>query len=197
MRRPLLRYLTGLRTMVIHPNDQAGKEFSDHLNRIGCLVTSIWPVPNELPHDVEVVFLTIEDEQRPAIHRFLKSLPASRPTLIAVVSYENPATLQLVLESGALAVLGRPVQPFGLLASLAIARSVWTDQRDNQRNLRKLQRKIAGDKMMVKAKAILMSAKGISEEEAHQHIREQAMAKRIPMEQVASSIIGAEEFLRL
>ena len=48
-----------------------------------------------------------------------------RPTLIAIVGYEDPSTLQLVLEAGAVAVIERPIRPFGLLTNLTIARSIW------------------------------------------------------------------------
>jgi len=50
----------------------------------------------------------------------LKSDDGHRPTLLAVVSYEDPSTLQLVLEAGAVAVIERPIRPFGLLTNLTI-----------------------------------------------------------------------------
>ncbi len=192
----LLRDLRDLKVLVLHPPDEPGLRFIDHLRRIGCMVTSLWPVPAELPHGVEVVFLTIEDEQRPAIEQFLKSMPHPKPTLLVIVSYENPATLQLMLESGALAVIDRPVKPFGVLANLAIARSVWLEQQENLKELRKLKRKAAGDRKLVRAKTILMASKGLTEDQAHQYIRQQAMTKRLSMEDIANAIIHAEDLLR-
>ncbi len=60
---------------------------------------------------------------------------------------------------------------------------------------RKLRRKITSDQAMSRAKTILMASKGISEGEAYQAIRAQAMAKRLSMEQIASSIINMETLL--
>lgn len=131
-----------------------------------------------------------------AIEHFLKSMPNPKPTLLVIVSYENPATLQLMLESGALAVIDRPVKPFGILANLAIARSVWLEQQENLKELRKFKRKAAGDRKLVRAKTILMASKGITEDQAHQYIRQQAMTKRLPMEDIANAIIHAEDLLR-
>lgn len=193
----LLRGLRGLKVLVIHPADEEGLFLVDHLRRIGCMVTSTWPVPTELPAAVEVMFLAIEDESRPAIERLLKSMGQPRPTMVAIVSYENPSTLQMVLESGALAVVERPVKPFGLLTNLAIARSLWLERQNLVKDLRKLKRKVQSDQKMAKAKAILMAAKNLKEEEAYQYIRRQAMSKRLSMEDIAGSIINAEDLLNL
>ncbi|MDR3516994.1 MAG: ANTAR domain-containing protein [Azospirillaceae bacterium] len=193
----LLRDLRDLKVIVIHPPDEEGQFLVEHLKRIGCMVASLWPVPAALPPMVEVVFLTIEDESRPEIERLLKSMPQPRPTILTIVSYENPATLQIVLESGALAVVERPIKPFGLLTSLAIARSVWLERQVMAKELRKLRRKVQGDQKLAKAKAILMAAKRFSEDEAHQYIRQLAMSKRLPMEEIASAIINAEDLLHL
>lgn len=193
----LLRDLRDLKVLVIHPLDEEGLFLVDHLRRIGCMVTSIWPVPPELPPSVEVVFLSIEDESRPGIEKLLKSMAQPRPTMLAIVSYENPATLQIVLECGALAVVERPIKPFGLLTNLAIARSVWIERQALVKDLRKFKRKVLGDQRLTRAKAILMVSKGLNEKDAYQYIRQQAMTKRLPMEEIANFIINAEELLNL
>jgi two-component system, response regulator / RNA-binding antiterminator len=104
-------------------------------------------------------------------------------------------TLQLVLESGALAVIERPIRPFGLLTNLTIARSLWIERRDTARRIRKLERKLSGIQKIQKAKSILMEKQGLSEDEAYQTLRRQAMAKRVQMEEMATAIINANELL--
>ena len=41
----ILRDLRGLRVSVIHPPDNEGFGLVEHLQRIGCSVTTVWPVP--------------------------------------------------------------------------------------------------------------------------------------------------------
>jgi AmiR/NasT family two-component response regulator len=106
---------------VIHPPDSDGELLVDHLSRIGCMVSCLWPVPDGLPLGTDVLFLSIDDEARPETERLLKSIRRPAPTILAIVSYENPSTLQIVLESGALAVIERPLKPFGILTNLAIS----------------------------------------------------------------------------
>jgi AmiR/NasT family two-component response regulator len=55
---------------------------------------------------------------------------------------------------------------------------------------------MAGERRLAKAKTILMAAKGLTEEQAHQYIRQQAMTKRQAIEEVANMIIQAEDLLR-
>jgi len=113
-----------------------------------------------------------------------------------VVSYEDPSTLQLVLEAGAVAVIERPIRPFGLLTNLTIARSLWLERREAEKRVRKLERKLAGIQRIQKAKAILMDGQGLNEADAYESIRRQAMSKRLSMDDMASAIIHANELLQ-
>jgi len=116
--------------------------------------------------------------------------------VIGVVEYENPSILQLVLEIGAHAVIERPVRPFGLLTQLAIARSLWLQQQGAGQRVQKLERKLAGMQRIQRARLILMASQGMTEEEAYQTLRRQAMSKRISLEDMAAAIINAHDLLR-
>jgi AmiR/NasT family two-component response regulator len=191
----ILRDLRGLRVQVIHPPDGEGVSLVEHLRRIGCAVEAQWPIPEAFAATADVVLLSIDHDSRDDILKLLRSQHERPPTLIAVVGYENPSTLQLVLESGALAVVERPIRPFGLLTNLTIARSLWLERHEAARRVRKLERKLSGLQKIQKAKSILMEKQGLSEEDAYQTIRRQAMGKRVPMEEMAVAIINANELL--
>ena len=128
--------------------------------------------------------------------RLLRGQSDQKPTLVAVVGYENPSTLQLVLESGALAVIERPIRPFGLLTNIMMARNLWTERRETAKRLRKVERKLSGIQNIQKAKSILMEKQELSEESAYKTLRQQAMAKRITLEDMAVAIINANELLQ-
>ncbi|MFM9861513.1 ANTAR domain-containing protein [Pseudoxanthobacter sp. M-2] len=191
----ILRDLRGLRVQVIHPPDGEGVSLVEHLRRIGCSVEAQWPVPEAFASTADVVLLAVDSDSRDAIRKLLKTVDGIPPTIIAIVGYENPSTLQLVLEAGALAVIERPVRPFGLLTHLTLARSLWMERQDAERRVRKLERKLAGIQKIQRAKSILIANQGLSEEDAYATIRQQAMAKRIPMEEMASAIINANDLL--
>lgn len=191
----VLKELRGLRVQVIHPSDSEGVSLIEHLKRIGCAVEAIWPIPDGFAPGADIVMLAIEHDCREQTQRLLRSAGELAPTLIAIVGYEDPTTLQLVLESGALAVIERPIRPFGLLTNLTIARSLWLEREQARKRMRKLERKVSGMQKVQRAKEILMANHGISESVAYQTLREQAMAKRVPMEEMANAIIHANELL--
>ncbi len=190
----IVRDLRGLRVLVIHAPDAEGVDLVEHLRRIGCQVEASWPIPDAVDN-ADVVVLAIDHESRAPIQRLLRSFDGMPPTLIAVVGYEDPSILQIVLDAGAHAVIERPIRPFGLLTQLTIARSLWLDRREAARQIQKFERKLAGLQNIQRAKSILMAAQGLSEEEAHQTIRRKAMSKRVPIEEMALAIINANDLL--
>lgn len=191
----LLRNLKGLRIQVIHAPDTDGKALVDHLHRIGCNCETTWPLPDAISQNADVVLISIEPEHRQEIMKLFDEARQISTTLIAVASYEDPGTLQIILECGALAVIERPIRPFGLLTNLTIARSLWTERQEFRKRIRKLERKLAGNNRITKAKNILMETQKLDEQEAYENIRRQAMAKRISMDDLAGSIINAYELL--
>lgn len=191
----LLKDLKGLRVQVIHPPDAQGVALVEHLRRIGCSCETTWPLPQAVSATAVVVLVSIEQENRDKILRLFRPVEPSDPAVMAVVSFEDPSTLQVVLECGALAVIERPIRPFGLLTNLIIARSLWMERQSAAKRIRKLERKLAGNNRILRAKTILMETQGLSEPEAYESIRKQAMGKRVAMDDVATAIINAYELL--
>jgi AmiR/NasT family two-component response regulator len=191
----LLQDLKGLRVQVIHPPDSEGQALVDHLRRIGCACETTWPLPDAINSSAVVVVASIERENREKIRKLFRPFQPYDPALIAVVSFEDPSTLQVVLECGALAVIEKPIRPFGLLTNVTIARSLWLERQNANKRIRKLERKLAGNNRILKAKSILMETQKLSEQEAYDSIRRQAMSKRVAMDDLAAAIINAHELL--
>src|SRR4029453_16750526 len=103
----ILRDLRGLRVQVVHPPDNERVRLVEHLRRIGCMVETQWPIPDWWMDICEVMLLAVENDVRGDIQRLLKSGDEVRPTLIAIVGYEDPTTLQLVRGAGGAAALER------------------------------------------------------------------------------------------
>lgn len=191
----ILRDLRGMRVQVVHPPDVEGVALVEHLRRIGCKAELTWPMEHAHSGCADVFFIAVDHDRRHAIQRFAHSFAMNAPTLIAVVGYEDPSTLQLVLEAGAHAVIERPIRPFGVLTQLIVARNLWLQQREARRQLQKLERKLAGQQNIQRAKLILMGTQGMTEEEAHRTLRQHAMSKRVAVEDLATSIISADDLL--
>ena len=190
-----IRDLRDLRIVVVHPPDHEAKLLIDHLQRIGCKPEMLWPLPKRFERAVDVLLLSFDPEHAEEMQRFTRQLADT--TIIAIVDYENPRLLQSVLESSVLAVIEKPVRPFGLLTNLVLARTLWLDQRRMLAKIDKLERKMAGQRNINKAKIILIERRGMSEDDAHKLLRDQAMVKRTTMEEIALAIINAHELLNM
>ena len=190
-----LKDLRELKVVVIHPHDEDGRMVQDQMMRIGCKTEAFWPPPRKLPQRTDIVFAAILHDQHDALKWLLRQADGPPPTVIALAEYENAAILQLMLDLGVLAIISKPVRPFGILTNLVAARNSWLVQRNLEERVLRLEKRLAGQKRITKAKSILMEMQAINEVDAYKSIRAQAMAKRIPVDEVALSIINAHNLL--
>ena len=192
---PQLKELRTLKIAVIHPEDGDGRLLTQQLQRIGCLVQAFWPPVQALPEGIDIAFVAVRPEILNLQFDWTKR--EGSPAVIAVVNYENPTIVEAVLELGAMAVLPSPIRSFGLMSVLVVAREAHKENRSLARRLRKVEAKLLGVRHIADAKAILMTTHRVSETEAYDLIRDQAMSKRVSTEEVASAIVNASEVLSL
>jgi len=192
----VVKDLRQLRVLLLQPENRENEELSQHLNRIGCLVRRSWPPPPDIQDNVDVVLISAG----PLVEDNIElNWDADDPVavLIAVVDYENPIVVEKMLRLRAQAVIGLPLQSFGVLATLLL--SVNNHRREARLRLRnaRLTEKLRAQRDIDKAKSILMVANNISEETAYQTLREQAMNKRTTIEAIAAAVVNANEMLHL
>jgi AmiR/NasT family two-component response regulator len=189
----ILRDLRSLRVCVFHPRDQDGQDLTRQLERIGCQVQAFWPPLPQLPEGVDVVFMALSPEMLDT--EFAWCAVEDGPPVIAVIAYENPTMIEAVLRVGAIATVAAPVRSFGLLSVLVLARDMHSTVRKQKKRIAQLEAKLQGVRQIAEAQDILSIQHGITKEEAYHVIREQAMQKRVTSEEIARSIINANEIL--
>jgi AmiR/NasT family two-component response regulator len=178
---------------VFHPRDQDGQGLTRQLERIGCQVQAFWPPLPELPEGTDVVFMALSPDMLGADFAWRQREDA--PPMIAVIAYENPTLIEAVLRLGAIATVASPVRSFGLLSVLVLARDWHDTVKKQQKRIAQLEAKLRGARQIAEAQEILCTKHGVSKEEAYHVIREQAMQKRVTAEEIARSIINANEIL--
>jgi len=164
------------------------------VNRIGCNFDHMWPVPKTLPEKFDLLFVDVTDQSAQKLKSFIASNSRS-PSIVAIIGYENPSVLDLIFEIGAHSVLMKPVRAAGVLSSMLMARRFRKEQISFKTDLTKLREKLDNVQKVNDAKFILMRHRGITEREAYDLIRKQAMAKRTTTTEIAQSIINAESIL--
>ncbi|MFL9965295.1 ANTAR domain-containing protein [Paraburkholderia sediminicola] len=189
----ILRDLRSLKVVVIHPLDQDGEELLAQLQRIGCDVEVCWPRLDSLPCDTGLVVMAMRPETLSVDYPWLGT--STSPPVIPVVTYENPITIEAVLRLNAFATIPSPVRSFGLLTAIAVALTQFKASRARERYIERLEQKQAKVRVIQHATRIVMDSRGMSEEDAYQLLRSQAMLKREQIETVAGDIVRAHETL--
>jgi AmiR/NasT family two-component response regulator len=190
-----LRDLPGTRVLVFHPKDRECSELVAQLRRIGCRVDAVWPPQDDIAPDVGIVFLLFRDDALTAA--VLNSLAHRKLEVVifAIIEFESPTVIEAVVNSGAAAVITKPIRAFGLLTSMIISLTISHKEKNYTDRIDKLDKKIYSLKRQERAKSILMRRMEITEEKAYEAIRLRAMSLRVSMDTVCSSIIEASETL--
>lgn len=188
----LIRNLRDSKVVVIHPRDREGEDLSRQLQRIGCQVQAVWPPPATLAMPADAVFFLLDSEQPPAMPWRTTDTSAA---LIAVLDYENPTMLKVLLDANAHGVLIRPIRPVGVLSTLVLAMSLRGYETRLNQKVAKLEETLRTRREIEKATRLLMRLRNIGEDEAYQYMRKQATAKRVPVAAIATSIIHAADLI--
>jgi AmiR/NasT family two-component response regulator len=181
-----------LRVVIAHPRDHDGELLLRQLQRLGCHVDHLWPAPDRLEGEADMVLCLIEPETR----SFCASLGnGTRAALVGVVDPADPKTMQLLADVNPLAVLTKPVDAAALLTNLVVARNNSRYQRRLQGKILKLEETLRSVRKVERAKTILMEQRHIDESEAYAYLRGQAMKKRVPIGVIASAVVESNDVL--
>jgi two-component system, response regulator PdtaR len=193
--RGIKKVLDDLRTtriLVLHPRDDDGDALIRQLRRIGCDVRANWPIPDEVPKEIDLVFVLVEHAGPEA---FPWTTRSDGPVVIGLVDYESPTTLKALLDWKAHGVVNKPIRPFGIMSSLVLARALGSYHARLEAKVNKLEETLRARRDVEKAIRILMELKSIEEGDAYRLLRDQAQAKRLPIGQIAANIVSLHETL--
>ena len=184
--------LAKLSVAVVVERDDDGERLIRELQRLRAQVKHIWPVPQQLPVNQDVVICELV-EDLPSRLPWLPGEPDS--ALIVIVSERAPFSLKLLHRCAPQAVLHYPVQPLAVQTSLAISRDLHLYEGRLRGRIDKLDDNLRTMRSVERAKSIVMRNKDMDEEEAYHFLRRQAMARRVSIGAIANAVIDSQELL--
>lgn len=113
--------------------------------------------------------------------------------VILLSAYSDASIVEKAKNSGVIGYLVKPIDVKSLIPALEVALSKSLEIKEIKANMNNVKKKLEGRKVIEKAKGILMSQKGISEEEAFSTIRDLSMRKRASMEEISNIIILSKQ----
>ncbi|APA88625.1 MULTISPECIES: ANTAR domain-containing response regulator [Paraburkholderia] len=182
------------RVVVFHPDDDDGQTLANHLRRMGFYVEQCWPPIDTLPERVDLVFRALLPEERTPSGEW--SGPDA-PPVICVVAHENPTFIDQAIKLGADGIITTPIRASGLLSTVVMALYHAKRARQHAQRIAKLEQKLLDSRHLQEAKNILMIMHRVSERDAYDILRAQAMEKRVTIDDICHSVIQAGEVLQI
>lgn len=188
--RRLYEDLRSICVAVVYPPGEDRDVIVQQLQRIGCRLKLVWPVPNEPPSDADVIFFQVSQELEGKSDWTASAVDAA---LVALSDYESPTTLKLLLDTHAHGVITKPFRSTGILSTLVLARSSQGFQERLQGKIAKLELTMKSRRQIEKAIRLLVDHQGMAEAQAYEHLRSRATGLRVTVAEVAAMLIDTHE----
>lgn len=184
--------LWDLKVAVVVERDDDGERLIRELQRLRCQIHHEWPMPPQIPTHCDAVFCTLSAD----LPQRLPWIPGEPGAALVVVDRgDGPLDLQLLHNCAAHGVLHYPTTVRSVQAVLSLARSHFLYERRLRGRIDKLDESLRTMRSVERAKSVLMRVKNITEEEAYNYLRRQAMERRVTIGAVANAIVDSHDLL--
>ncbi|RFC66985.1 ANTAR domain-containing protein [Mesorhizobium denitrificans] len=177
---------------VIVERDDNGEFLIRELQRMRANVKHLWPVPAQIPLQFDAIFCALSKDLPQRIP-WVPGEPSS--ALIVVDDGKEPLNLKLIHNCAAHGLLHYPATSRMIQSVLMLAREHFQYERRLRSRIEKLDENLRTTRLVERAKVLLIRLKNLSEEEAYNFLRKQAMEKRVTIGAVASAVIDSHELL--
>lgn len=116
------------------------------------------------------------------------------PVLI-LTAYSEKELVERASRAGVMSYLVKPFKKGDLLPAIEVAMARYEEVKDLEGKVKELEERFETRKLVDRAKGILMDSQGLTEAQAFRRIQKLSMDKRIPMKEIAKTIIEANKAL--
>lgn len=116
--------------------------------------------------------------------------------IILLTGYDDPESMERAAHAPIFHYLVKPVSLEDLAPAIRVARSRFQEWRQFRNEAELLSRKLEDRKVVEEAKAVLMEARGLTEDGAYRLIQRESQNLNQPMAEVARTVIMAKAILR-
>lgn len=142
----------------------------------------------QVDYDMMIVNMPLKDEQGHGLA--LDIIQATSLSVIAIVKAESYGLLSSKLEPAGVLVCPKPFQQSDFLSSVRLAAAFRNRLKKYESENRKLQKKYEEQRVVSRAKCLLVEFEKMSEPEAHRYIEKMAMDKRSTKLEISNRLIA-------
>lgn len=142
----------------------------------------------QVDYDMMIVNMPLKDEQGHGLA--LDIIQSTSLSVIAIVKAESYGLLSSKLEPAGVLVCPKPFQQSDFLSSVRLAAAFRNRLKKYESENRKLQKKYEEQRVVSRAKCLLVEFEKMSEPEAHRYIEKMAMDKRSTKLEISNRLIA-------
>ncbi len=142
----------------------------------------------QVDYDIMIVNMPLKDEQGHGLA--LDIIQSTSLSVIAIVKAESYGLLSSKLEPAGVLVCPKPFQQSDFLSSVRLAAAFRNRLKKYESENRKLQKKYEEQRVVSRAKCLLVEFEKMSEPEAHRYIEKMAMDKRSTKLEISNRLIA-------
>jgi AmiR/NasT family two-component response regulator len=180
---------TGWHAVILHREDANTDRLTRQLGLLGIKAARQWE-PLVTWDGADIILVDADQGWDDLLPR--EGEVPSRP-LVALLGSEAPGRIAWAMKQGASAIIPKPVAASAIYPALVMAVSIHEERKAVAERLQYLEERVRMRPLVHAAVEKLMAARGLDEERAYAVLRDCAMRRRVPMEQVAAMFLGGAE----
>jgi len=180
---------TGWLATILHREDNTTERLTRQLKLIGFQVTVQWQPLDAA--DLPDIVLVDADQGWDGLLPWNDG-DAPRP-LVALLGSEAPGRIAWAMEQGVGAIIAKPLASSAVYPALVMALGIHRERKGVLEKMKHLEERVRLRPLVHAAVERIIAVRKVDEELAYSILRNCAMQRRMPMEQVAASILGGAE----
>ena len=185
-------HFNGLHALVLHRPDDTTERVGRQLMVLGLRVDVRW-LPLEASDPSPDLVLVDADA---GWSELLPWAPGcNRVPVVALLGSEAPGRIAWALEQGAQAIIAKPVVASAVFPALVMATRFHADARRTAARIADLEERIRLRPLVLRAVEALMMKRHCDEATAYRDLQRAAMRRRVPLEQLAASVLSGRDLV--
>jgi AmiR/NasT family two-component response regulator len=179
----------GWRATILHRQGETTERLSRQLGLLGLIVSVQWEALSAaaLPD----IVLADADEGWNGLLPWSKG-ETPRP-LIALLGSEAPGRVAWAMDQGVCSIIAKPLAPSAVYPALVMAHALHRERKANVETMTHLEERIRLRPLVHAAVEAIMKFRIVDESGAYTILRNCAMQRRQPIEQIAGAIVGGSQ----
>jgi len=194
-----------LRIVLVHPpheNDASERAHALHTGMVeaGYEVIASLAADIHLPEQIaqlqpDMIIVDAESDARDVLEHIVIATRDERRPIVMFTEDDDPSSMEAAMAAGVCSYVVAGLQPERIKPVLKVAMMRFKREQKLLSELEDPRHKLAERKIIDRAKGLLMSKHGMSEDQAYQKLRTMAMNKNLKLADIAQRILDVEDLL--